>query len=87
MFDFNMISNPYSYLALFMPKTPLMVWYFIINLILSKVYSYFTLFGSKSTIIFICVHCLIISFKLHKFTQTLCGVFSSPNLNSYVVFH
>ena len=29
MSDFNTISNPYGYLALFVPKTPLVVWHFI----------------------------------------------------------
>ena len=42
---------------------------------------------SKSVVIFICIHCLIISFKLCKFTWTLRRVFPSPNLNSYLVFH
>jgi len=87
MFNFNMTSNPHSYLALFVPKTPSVVWYFLIDLIPSKVHGYFTLFESKSTVIFICFHCLIISFKLHKIIWTLCRVFSSPNLNSYVVFY
>ena len=87
MFDFNITSNPHGYLALFVPKTPLVVWYFIIDLIPSKLHSYFTLFELKSTVIFIYVHCLIISFKLCKFTWTLCEVFPSPNLNSYLVFH
>ena len=87
MFDFNITSNPCGYLALFVSKTPLVVWYFIMNLILSKVHGYFTLFESKSTVIFICVHCLIIFFKLHKFTWILYEVFPSPNLNSYVVFY
>jgi len=87
MFDFNMISNPHGYLVLFVSKTPLVVWYFIMDLILPKVRGYFALFESKSIVIFICIHCLIISFKLHKFTRTLCRVFPSPNLNSYVVFY
>ena len=87
MFDFNMISNPHSYLALFVPKTLLVVQYFIINLIPLKVHGYFTLFESKYMVIFIFVHCLIIFFKLCKFTQTLCRVFPSPNQNSYVVFY
>ena len=87
MFDFNMTSNPCSYLALFVPKTLSVVWYFIIDLIPPKVHGYFTLFELKSVVIFIFVHCLIISFKLHKFTQTLYRVFPSPNLNSYIVFH
>ena len=87
MFDFNTTSNPHSYLVLFVSKTPLVVWYFIMDLILPKVYSYFALFESKSVVIFIFVCCLIISFKLCKFTWTLCEVFSSSNLNSYVVFH
>jgi len=77
IFDFNMISNLYGYLA----------WYFIIDLISLKVHGYFALFKSKSVVIFICFHCLIIFFKLCKFTWTLCRVFPSPNLNSYVVFH
>ena len=85
MFDFNMTSNPHGYLALFVPKTPSVVWYFIMDLISSKVYGYFALFESKSAVIFIYVYCLIISFKLHKFT--LYEVFPFPNLNSYVVFH
>jgi len=87
MFDFNITSNPHSYLALFVLQTLLVVWYFIIDLILPKVCSYFALFELKYVVIFIFVYCLIIFFKLHKFTQTLCGVFLSPNLNSYVVFH
>ena len=33
MFDFNITSNLYGYLALFVPKTLPVVWYFIINLI------------------------------------------------------
>jgi len=86
MFDFNMISNLHGYLALFVPKTPSVVWYFITDLIPPKVHGYFTLFESKSAVIFIFVHCLIIFFKIHKFTQTLCRVFPSPNLNSYIVF-
>ena len=86
MFDFNTISNSYGYLALLVPETLSVVWYFIVDLIPLKVYSYFTLSESKSTVIFICIYCLIISFKLCKFTWTLCGVFPSPNLNSYVVF-
>ena len=84
MFDFNMTSNLCGYLALFVPKTPSVAWYFIIS---SKVHGYFVLFKSKSVVIFIHFHCLIIFFKLHKFTWTLCRVFPSPNLNSYVVFH
>ena len=87
MFNFNMTSNTHGYLVLFVPKTPSVVWYFIIDLIPPKVHSYFTLFKSKSMVIFICIHCLIISFKLHKFTWILHGVFPSPNLNSYIVFH
>ena len=87
MFDFNTTSNPHDYLALFVPKTPLVVWYFIIDLIPSKVHGYFALFESKSIVIFIFVCCLIIFFKLCKFTWTLCGVFPSPNLDLYVVFH
>ena len=55
------------------------------RLIPPKVHGYFALFESKSMAIFICIHCLIISFKLCKFTQTLCRVFPSPNLNSYIV--
>ena len=87
MFDFNTTSNPHGYLVLFVSKTLLVVWYFIMDLILPKVHGYFALFESKSMVIFICIHCLIISFKLHKFTWTLHRVFPSPNLNSYVVFH
>ena len=87
MFNFNMISNPHSYLVLFVSKTPLGVWYFIIDLIPPKVHGYFALFESKSMVIFICIHCLIISFKLRKFTWTLCRVFPFPNLNSYIMFH
>jgi len=87
MFNFNTTSNPHGYLVLFVFKTPLVVWYFIMDLIPPKVRSYFALFESKSMVIFICIHCLIISFKLHKFTQTLCRVFPSLNLNSYIVFH
>ena len=87
MFDFNTTSNLHGYLALFVPKTPLVVWYFIIDLIPPKVHGYFTLFESKSIVIFICIHCLIISFKLRKFTRNLHGVFPSSNLNSYIVFH
>ena len=49
MSNFNMTSNPHGYLALFVPKTPLVVWYFIIDLIPSKVHSYLALFESKST--------------------------------------
>jgi len=37
---------------------------FIMDLIPPKVRSYFALFESKSMVIFICIHCLIISFKL-----------------------
>jgi len=87
MFDFNTTSNPYSYLALFGPETSLVVWYFITDLIPLKVCSYFTLSESKSVVIFIYIHCLIIFFKLYKFTQTLHRVFPSPNLNFYVVIH
>ena len=87
MFNFNMTSNPHRYLVLFVSKTPSVVWYFIMDLIPPKVRSYFTLFESKSAVIFICIHCLIISFKLRKFTQNLRGVFPSSNLNSYIVFH
>ena len=75
------------YLALFVPKTPLVVWYSIMNSILLKFHGYLALFESKSVVIFICFHCLIIFFKLHKITQTLCRVFSFPNLNFYLVFH
>jgi len=87
MFDFNIKSNPHSYLALFVPKTLSVVWYLIMDLIPSKFHSYLALFESKSMVIFICFHCLIIFFKLCKITQTLCGVFSSSNLNSYLVFY
>jgi len=87
MFDFNTTLNLCSYLALFVPQTPLVVWYFITDLISPKVHGYFALFESKSAVIFIFVHCLIIFFKLCKFTWTLHGVFPSPNRNSYVVFH
>ena len=87
MFNFNTTSNPHGYLVLFVSKTLSVVWYFIMDLILLKVHGYFTLFESKYMIIFICTHCLIISFKLYKFTQTLHGVFLFPNLNSYIVFH
>ena len=87
MFNFNTTSNPCGYLVSFVSKTPLVVWYFIIDLIPLKVCSYFALFESKSAVIFICTHCLIISFKLCKFTWTLRRVFSSPNLNSYIVFY
>jgi len=31
MFNFNMTSNPYSYLILFILKTLLVVWYFIVR--------------------------------------------------------
>ena len=34
--DFNTISNPCSYLALFVPKTLLVVWYFLMDLISSN---------------------------------------------------
>ena len=87
IFDFNTTSNSCGYLALFVPRTLSVVWYFIIDLIPSKFCSYFALFGSKSVVIFIYVHYLIIFFKLCKFTWTLHRVFSSPNLNSYVVFY
>ena len=87
MFNFNMTSNSREYLVLFVSKTLLVVWYFIIDLIPPKVHGYFALFESKSAVIFICIHCLIISFKLHKFTWNLRGVFPSPNMNSYIVFH
>ena len=86
IFDFNTTSNLCSYLTLFVPKTPSGVWYFIIDSIPSKFHSYLALIESKSIVIFICFCCLII-FKLCKFTQTLHKVFSSPNLNSYLVFH
>jgi len=87
MFNFNTTSNPRGYLVLFVSKTPSVVWYFIMDLIPPKVRSYFTLFESKSVVIFICIHCLIISFKLCKFTWNLRGVFPSSNLDSYIVFH
>ena len=87
MFNFNTTSNPCGYLVSFMSKTLSVVWYFIMDLILPKVRGYFALFESKSTVIFICIHCLIISFKHRKFTRNLHGVFPSPNLNSYIVFH
>jgi len=87
MFNFNMTSNLRGYLVLFVSKTPSVVWYFIMDLIPPKVRGYFALFESKSAVIFICIHCLIISFKLRKFTQILCGVFPSPSLNFYIVFH
>ena len=87
MFNFNTTSNPHGYLVLFMSKTPSVVWYFIMNLIPPKVHGYFALFELKFMVIFICIHCLIISFKLRKFTQILHGVFLSPSLNSYIVFH
>ena len=80
MFNFNMTSNPRGYLVLFVSKTPLVVWYFIMDLIPPKVCGYFALFESKSAVIFICIHCLIISFKLRKFTQILHGVFPSSSL-------
>ena len=86
MFNFNTTSNLCRYLVLFVSKTPSVVWYFIMDLIPPKVRGYFALFESKSVVIFICIHCLIISFKLRKFTQNLRGVFPSPNLNSYIVF-
>ena len=75
MFNFNTTSNPCGCLVLFVSKTMLAVWYFIMNLIPLKVHGYFTLFELKSMVIFICIHCLIISFKHCKFTRTLCGVF------------
>ena len=87
MFNFNTTLNPHGYLVLFVSKTPSVVWYFIMDLIPPKVRSYFALFESKSAVIFICIHCLIISFKLRKFTRILHEVFPSPNLNSYIVFH
>ena len=86
IFDFNITSNSCGYLALFVPKTLSVVWYFIIDLIPSKFCSYFALFGSKSAVIFIYFYHLII-FKLHKFTWTLCGVFLSSSLNSYIIFY
>jgi len=49
--------------------------------------SYLALSESKSAVIFICFYCLIIFFKLYKFTQTLHRVFPSLNLSSYLVFH
>ena len=79
MFDFNMTSNLHSYLAIFVPKTLLVVWYFIMDLIPSKFCSYFALFESKSIVIFIC--CLIIFFKLHKFTWTLHSVVATTRRN------
>jgi len=68
MSDFNTTSNPCGYLALFVPKTLLVVWYFIMDLIPSKFCGYLALFKLKSVVIFICFHCLIISFKLYKIT-------------------
>jgi len=73
MSDFSTTSNPHGYLALFVSKTSLVVWYFIIP---SNPHSYLALFESKFMVIFICFHHLII-FKLHKITHTLCGVFFS----------
>ena len=87
IFNFNTTSYPHGYLVLFVPKTPSVVWYFIMDLIPPKVCSYFTLFESKSVVIFIFVCCLIISLKLHKFTWTLHRVFPFSNLSSYVVFY
>ena len=87
MSDFNITLNSHDYLALFVSKTLFVVWYFIMDLIPSKFHSYLALFESKSMIIFICFHCLTIFFKLCKITQTLSTAFSSPNLNSYLVFH
>ena len=87
IFDFNTTSNPHSYLVLFVFKTLLVVYYFIMDLISLNLHSYLALIKSKSTVIFICFYCLIIFFKLCKFTQTLYGVFPSPSLNSYVVFY
>ena len=84
IWDFNMTLNLCSYLALFVPKTLSVAWYFIIDLISSKVHGYFALFKSKSVVIFICFHSLITFFKL---TWTLCRVFPFSNLNFYVVFH
>ena len=86
MFNFNTTSNPRRYLVLFVSKTPSVVWYFIMDLLLPKVRGYFALFESKSAVIFICIHCLIISFKLRKFTWNLRRVFPFPNLNFYIVF-
>jgi len=60
MSNFNMSSNPHGYLALFVPKTLLVVWYFVIDLIPSKVSGYLALSESKSVVIFICFCCLII---------------------------
>ena len=87
MFDFNKTSDSHSYLVLFVPKTLSVVWYFIINLIPLKVYGYLALFESKSVVIFIFVYCLIIFFKLHKFTWTLYKVFPFSNLSFYIVFY
>ena len=87
MFNFNTTSNPHGCLVLFVSKTLSVVWYFIMDLIPPKVRGYFALFELKSTVIFICIHCLIISFKLRKFTWILRGVFPSPSLNSYIVFY
>jgi len=87
MFDFNTTLNPCGYLVLFVPKTLLEVWYFSMDLIPSNLYGYLAWIESKSIVIFIYFRHLIISFKLCKFTQTLHGVFPSPSLNSYIVFH
>jgi len=61
MSDFNTILNSHGYLALLVPKTSLVVWYFIIDLILSKFHNFLALFKLKSTAIFICFYYLIIS--------------------------
>ena len=87
MFKFNMTSNLYSYLALLVHKALLVVWYFIIDLIPSKFHGYLALFELKSTVIFIYFCLPTLLFKLCKITQTLCRVFSSPNLSSYLVFY
>ena len=62
MSNFNTISNLHGYLALFVPKTPSVVWYFIIDLIPSNFHSYLALFESKSAVIFICFYHLIVKF-------------------------
>ena len=95
MFNFNMTLNPHEYLVLFVSKTLSVVWYFIIDLIPPKVRSYFTLFESKSMAIFICIHCLIISFKLCKFTQSfplskselLYSVLSRSLMMDFILFY
>jgi len=71
---FNTTSNFCSYLALFLSKTSSMVWYFIVDLILSNFHDFLALFKLKSIVIFVCFHYLIIFFKLCKITQTLHGV-------------